>query len=83
MGTYGVMGMLERMREPSVDGVAPSRRGVAAGPFLLDVAEGVSSTRRRNCWLFIVRDAGVHCGRSALARLHREDGDHCSTAIMS
>ena len=49
MGTYGVMGILERIREPSVDGVAPSRRGVAAGPSLLDVAEGVSSTRRRNC----------------------------------
>jgi hypothetical protein len=49
------MGMLDRRREPKV-GVAPpaSRRGVAPREFLLVVMDGVSSTRRRNCWLFIV-----------------------------
>lgn len=48
---YGVMGMLERIREPKA-GVAPSRRGVA--PVLLFVSDapgclaGVSSTSLRN-----------------------------------
>ena len=37
--------MLDRIREPSVAGVAPSLRGVEV---LLDDV-GVSRTRRRNC----------------------------------
>lgn len=55
-GTYGVMGILDRMREPSELANDPSLRGVGAGfPFCLlcvDVA-GVSRNRR-NCELFIL-----------------------------
>lgn len=54
--TYGVMGILDRIREPSELANDPSLRGVGAGlPFCLlcvDVA-GVSRSRR-NCELFIL-----------------------------
>ena len=53
--TYGVMGILDRIREPKVDEIAPSLRGVALGLLLvLEVVVGVSSTSRRNCELFIL-----------------------------
>lgn len=45
-GTHGVMGMLDRAREPRADGVPPSLRGVAEP---LWAADGVSRTSRRNC----------------------------------
>ena len=55
MATYGVMGMLERMREPSDEGVvASSDRPVLEELWaLLWLLEGVSRTRRRNCELFM------------------------------
>lgn len=55
-GAYGVMGILDRIREPSELANNPSLRGVGAGfPFCLlcvDVA-GVSRSRL-NCELFIL-----------------------------
>ena len=47
--------MLDRAREPRADvDEEPSLRGVAEGASLaFEAAEGVSSTRRRNCELFI------------------------------
>lgn len=57
--TYGVMGILDRIREPKVDETAPSLRGVTLGLLLvLEEVVGVSSTRRRNCELFILHVAG-------------------------
>ena len=54
--TYGVIGILDRIREPNI-GVAPSVwDGVLAeepesiAPFFSDF----STKRRRNCWLFIL-----------------------------
>lgn len=61
--TYGVIGILDRMREPSTGpGVAPPgapslRPAAAAGvaAFALDDRGlGFSRTRRRNCSLFMV-----------------------------
>ena len=52
---YGVIGMLDRIREPRVDIAEPSPRGVAGGTFpAFEGVDGVSSTRRRNCELFII-----------------------------
>ncbi len=72
--TYGVMGMLERSREPRVACGAPSLRGVAAraSALLFGFAVGVSKTRRRNCVLFmvVVKDPG-HVGEVQLQRGHR------------
>ena len=48
---YGVMGMLERIRDPSAEGVAPGCRDGVTLPFWVF---GVSRTRRRNCELFMV-----------------------------
>ena len=52
------MGMLERMRDPRADGIAPSLRSVAPRPVLPPEASGrqagVSSTNFRNCELFMV-----------------------------
>ena len=62
METYGVMGILERIREPSIaPGVAPpaaASRGDEAGlPPDLEVDE-LSARSRRNCSLFIVASWG-------------------------
>ena len=52
--SYGVIGILDRIREPNA-GVAPPRCEVdPTGPSLLLVAVGVSSTKRRNWVLFMV-----------------------------
>jgi hypothetical protein len=52
--SYGVMGMLDRNREPKA-GVAPPLVVVDAKPLpLLLAAVGVSSTNLRNCVLFMV-----------------------------
>jgi hypothetical protein len=52
------MGMELRIREPSAEGVAPSRLDVAPNPGLLSpdpaCRAGVSNTSLRNCELFIV-----------------------------
>lgn len=49
------MGMLERMREPKTEGVAPGPRALDPAVVLsfLGAEVGVSSTIRRNCELFI------------------------------
>lgn len=52
------MGIELRIREPSAEGVAPSRLGAAPvaeflSPGVVCLA-GVSSTSFRNCWLFMV-----------------------------
>ena len=56
------MGMELRIREPSADGVAPSRRVVALSVGLpspeFDCWVGVSRTSFRNCELFIVTLGG-------------------------
>ena len=52
--SYGVIGMLDRIREPRA-GVAPPRcEADPTTPSLLLEAVGVSSTSRRNRVLFIV-----------------------------
>ena len=79
--TYGVMGMELRNRDPRVEGVAPSRLGVAPSVGLLSPEPGwrvgVSRTSLRNCELFIARlrigvtgdRIGGNCGLlSALSR---------------
>jgi hypothetical protein len=57
---YGVMGILERIREPRAEGVAPSLLGVAPGgppaPEAPGCGAGVSRTSLRNWELFM---AGV------------------------
>ena len=57
MRTHGVMGMLDRILDPSAAALALSFR---PEPELSLEAPGfdfgVSSTRRRNCALFMVRD---------------------------
>ena len=57
--TYGVIGMLDRIRDPSVADRAPSLRGVAPMLSFFEAVVGVSSTRRRNCWLFILSSSEV------------------------
>lgn len=73
--TYGVMGMLERSREPRVACGAPSLREVAAraSALLFGFAVGVSKTRRRNCVLFMVGTGPglvVSLGKFLLQRGH-------------
>jgi hypothetical protein len=55
--SYGVIGMLERMREPRAEGVAPSLFGVAPRlpplPEAPDCLAGVPSTSLRNWELFM------------------------------
>jgi len=57
--TYGVIGILDRMREPNA-GVGPQPRGLGSDEFPLYFAAelGVSSTSRRNCVLFMIRGGG-------------------------
>jgi len=78
-GTYGVMGIELRMREPSADGVAPFRAAVL--DLLSDGEEeevwpaGVSRTSLRNWLLFILETvlysmaAGVEVGVLRLTAL--------------
>ena len=64
------MGMLDRIRDPKA-GVAPALSAVESLVFvasLLLVTAGVSSTRRRNCVLFMVQ------GESMMRRSGRSDG---------
>ncbi len=73
--TYGVMGMLERSREPRVACGAPSLRGVAARASVLPFGftVGVSKTRRRNWVLFMVGTGPglvVSLGKFLLQRGH-------------
>ena len=56
--TYGVMGIFDRIRDPKIEGVAPS---LWVAPTVLTSplpAVGVSSTNRRNCVLFMFRTGG-------------------------
>ena len=49
------MGILDRIREPKVDEIAPSLRGVTPGLLLaFEAVTGVSRTSRRNSELFIL-----------------------------
>ena len=51
------MGILDLIREPRAEGVAPGWRGAApVVSGLLFEAEGASRTRRRNCVLFILKE---------------------------
>lgn len=65
--TYGVIGMLERIRDPSKAGVAPPPRDAFWDGDILDPAFWVEllvlllTRRRRNCSLFIF---GILLGRS-------------------